>query len=156
RARLKHKDGSWRHVEGVFTNLLADKNVNAIVGNYRDVSERRKLEEELAEAQKLESIGRLAGGVAHDFNNILTAIMGYSELAARHIPPASDVQDDLRQVQQAADRAATLTGQLLSFARRQIIEPQVVDLNELILNLNKMVCRLIGEDIDLVVLPGKD
>lgn len=155
-ARVRHKDGSWRDLEGVITNLLNDPSVHAIVANYRDVTEHRRLEEALRESHKMESIGRLAGGVAHDFNNILTAILGHAELASDQLPPDSPAQEDIQQVQESANRAAALTSQLLAFARKQIIEPRVVDLNELIIKLSSMLRRLIGENIDLVVKAAPD
>jgi two-component system cell cycle sensor histidine kinase/response regulator CckA len=118
-----------------------------------DITARKRLEDQLLQAQKLESIGRLAGGVAHDFNNLLTAILGYGELIEEGYSLAPEAQEYLHNITQAAHKAARLTGQLLAFARRQIIEPKVVNLNDLILNLNKMLRRLIGEHIELVILP---
>src|SRR5260370_30768235 len=85
--RVLHKNGAWRYLEGVFTNLLDDPSVGAIVNNYRDVTDRRILEEQVILSQKMEAIGRLAGGVAHDFNNILTAIGGYTDLLVAALPP---------------------------------------------------------------------
>jgi two-component system cell cycle sensor histidine kinase/response regulator CckA len=119
----------------------------------RDITERKHLETQLLQAQKMEGIGRLAGGVAHDFNNLLTAIIGYSELAQMSLPPDTPGVAYLQHVRQAADRAAELTHQLLAFARKQVIEPKVVNLNNLILGVDKMLRRLIGEDIELVTLP---
>jgi CheY-like chemotaxis protein len=98
----------------------------------------------------MESIGRLAGGVAHDFNNMLTAIIGYTELARTQLPPDHPVQDDLSNVNDAARRSAALTRQLLAFARKQVISPRAVDLNELIGRVDAMLTRLLGEDIRLV------
>lgn len=123
----------------------------------RDISERRKAEEErsklqdqLRQAQKMESIGRLAGGVAHDFNNLLTAISGNLELALLELAaPEGAVADHLRESARAAESAASLTRQLLAFSRRQIIEPKLLDLNSLIQHIQKMLIRLIGEDIQL-------
>ena len=118
----------------------------------RDISERRSLEEQVRQAQRMESIGRLAGGVAHDFNNLLTVILSLVRLLTR-VPRSAADRDDLEQIQTAAERAAELTQQLLAFARRQIVEPQSVDLNELVTRIDKMLRRLIGEDIQLTTLP---
>jgi two-component system cell cycle sensor histidine kinase/response regulator CckA len=116
----------------------------------RDLRDRKQLEAQLLQAQKMESIGRLAGGVAHDFNNMLTAIIGYTELAKAQLPPEHPAQDDLTNVNDAARRSAGLTRQLLAFARKQIISPRPVDLNELIGRLETMLNRLLGEDIRLI------
>ena len=115
---------------------------------------RMELEEQLSHAQKMESVGRLAGGVAHDFNNLLTAIMGYSQMSLREAPSKSPISSHLQDIQEATVRAAKLTNQLLAFSRHQVIEPKVIDLNDLIINLDKMLRRLIGEDIELVTLPA--
>ena len=120
----------------------------------RDVTERKRLEEELLQAQKMEAIGRLAGGMAHDFNNLLTPIISYAELSARTRPPDDRLKTYLPEIRKAADHAADLTRQLLAFSRRQIIEPKVVELNDLVLNMDRMLRRLIGEDIELVTLPA--
>jgi signal transduction histidine kinase len=116
------------------------------------ISTRERLENQLLQAQKLESIGRLAGGVAHDFNNMLTAILGYTELIKEECPLNEDAQEYLQNVTQAADRATNLTRQLLSFARKQVIEPKVVNLNALSLSLHTMLYRLIGDNIQLEML----
>jgi two-component system, cell cycle sensor histidine kinase and response regulator CckA len=108
-------------------------------------------EEQLRHAQKIEAIGRLAGGVAHDFNNMLTAILGYTEMARLDLPKDHPVQSDLEAIQWAARSGAKLAQQLLAFARRQIVQPKVCDLNELILDAKKMLQRLIGDDMELVV-----
>jgi signal transduction histidine kinase len=116
----------------------------------------RELEMQLLQAQKLESIGRLAGGIAHDFNNLLTAIIGYSEMAESELPAGISAVECLRNVQDAARRAAALTQQLLAFARKQVIQPTIVDLNHLIDDMDKMLRRLIGADIELVSLPAPE
>jgi len=118
--------------------------------------ERKQLEAQFLQAQKMESVGRLAGGVAHDFNNLLTAMLGYATLALGAIPPDNPARLHVHQVQRAANRAASLTHQLLAFARRQIIEPRVTNLNHLILDMDKMLRRLIGEDIELLTLVARD
>ena len=114
------------------------------------------LEGQILQAQKMESFGRLAGGAAHDFSNMLTPIMSYAGLVARTLPPDSSLQIYMQEIQKAAERAGDLTRQLLAFFRRQIVEPRVLSLNDLILNMDKMLRRLIGEHIELVTLPARD
>ncbi|MEP6572297.1 MAG: PAS domain S-box protein [Gemmatimonadota bacterium] len=115
-----------------------------------DISQRRALEGQLRQAQKMEAVGRLAGGVAHDFNNILTAITGYCDLLREDLSPGHPGIDDVVEIRLAADRAAGLTRQLLAFSRQQVLEPRVLDLGELVHNLDRMLRRLLGEDVDLV------
>ena len=115
----------------------------------------KKLQEQLQQAQKMESVGRLAGGVAHDYNNALTSIMGFTELAMMDADPKGPLHADLSQVLKSAKRAKDITRQLLAFARKQTIAPVVLDLNETVESMFKMLRRLIGEDIDLVWMPGK-
>jgi nitrogen-specific signal transduction histidine kinase/CheY-like chemotaxis protein len=117
----------------------------------RDVSHERALELQLAQAQRMEAVGRLAGGIAHDFNNILTAISGFAELAAAELPDDHPVAPDIAQILRASDRAAALTRALLAFSRRQVMQPRLIDLNDVLNGLTPMLGRLIGEDVDLVV-----
>jgi PAS domain S-box-containing protein len=117
----------------------------------RDVSREIALEAQLTEAQRMEAIGRLAGGIAHDFNNILTAISGFAELAADNLPADHPVADDVTQIVKASERAAALTQALLAFSRRQVMQPQVLDLNEVVVGVSPMLARLIGEDVELAV-----
>jgi PAS domain S-box-containing protein len=120
----------------------------------RAEEERTKLEVQLQRAHKLEAIGQLAGGVAHDFNNMLGVILGYTELAMEQIDPTQPVIKDLEEIRSAAKRSADITRQLLAFARKQTVAPKVIDLNETLESLLKMLRRLIGEDVDLSWLPG--
>jgi PAS domain S-box-containing protein len=121
----------------------------------KDMTEHKELEHQFRQAQKMEAIGRLAGGVAHDFNNLLTVINGYAELMLGQIQPESPHTLHLKEIRKAGERAAGLTRQLLAFSRQQVLAPQVLDLNSVIENMHTMLKRLIGEDIDLITIPGK-
>jgi two-component system, cell cycle sensor histidine kinase and response regulator CckA len=121
-----------------------------------ELAERKQLEAQLLQVQKLEGIGRLAGGIAHDFNNLLTAIGGYSDLLLAALPDDPVMRGDLQEIQQSVRRATNLTHQLLAFARKQIIEPRVINLNDLISEMDKLLRRIIGEDIDLITRPAPD
>jgi PAS domain S-box-containing protein len=136
-----------RDEKGTVTNYIAIK---------RDISHELELEVQYRQTQKIDSIGRLAGGVAHDFNNILAVICGHTELALAQLSSDAPLRSSLECIQESAERAANLTRQLLAFARRQVIEPRRINLNELIVNLNKMLHRLIGEDIKLVTQTAPD
>ena len=118
--------------------------------------EKASLREQLAHAQKLESVGRLAGGVAHDFNNMLQAILGYIEMAIEQVPPDQPLHADLREIQKAAMSSTSLTKQLQAFARKQVAEPKVLDLNEAVEGMFSMLRRLIGEDIQVIWKPGRN
>ncbi len=130
--------------------------LQGVVHIIRDVTESKKLEAQLHQAQKMELIGRLAGGVAHDYNNMLSVIIGYVELALEKADPESTLHEDLEEILSAAKRTTSITRQLLTFARKQTIRPQVLDLNATISGMTKMLQRLIGEDIDLAWLPAPD
>jgi two-component system, cell cycle sensor histidine kinase and response regulator CckA len=121
-----------------------------------DITERKALEEQLLQAQKMEAVGRLAGGVAHDFNNLLMAIMGYGELMKGKVLAGDPLHGYLQDILKATDRAVALTQQLLTFSRRQILKPQLVDLNRVVLDLKKMLERLIGEDLDLEIVTAPE
>ena len=123
------------------------------VGTIQDVTERKHLEEQLLQAQKMEAVGQLAGGVAHDFNNLLQAILGYVELVLRDMQPTDKHYARLGEVKRAGERAATLTGQLLAFSRRQVLRLAPLDVNQVISELLQMLNRLIGEDIELIFMP---
>ncbi len=122
----------------------------------RAEAEREKLTDQLTQAQKMESVGRLAGGVAHDFNNMLGVIIGHTELALEQVDPVQPLHDSLLEIKKAAERSASLTRQLLAFARKQTVAPKVLDLNDTVQGMLNMLQRLIGEHIDLVWRPGKD
>ncbi len=138
--------------------------VVALSGYAQDITERKlnevakaKLEAELQQAQKMESVGRLAGGVAHDFNNMLGVILGHAEMAMERADPAEEsLHSNLEEIRKAAERSANLTRQLLAFARKQTVAPKVLDLNETVASMLKMLRRLVGEDVNLVWLPGAE
>jgi two-component system, cell cycle sensor histidine kinase and response regulator CckA len=150
--RLLRKDGTVLTVE-TNASLLPD---GRVLGTVRDVTERRQLELQLRQAQKMEAIGRLAGGVAHDFNNVLTAVFGYVDLLREELPADSSAHEDLAEVRKAAERAASLTKQLLAFSRQQVLEPIVLYLNDLVEDFEKMLGRVIGEDVELRLSLGAD
>ncbi|HKV60846.1 MAG TPA: response regulator [Candidatus Acidoferrum sp.] len=138
------------------TNLLQEPSVAGIVMNAREITEVKRLEEQLRQAQRMEAIGTLSGGVAHDFNNLLTVIRGYTNqlLESPHNPPESRMQ--IKRIDEAAERASSLTRQLLAFSRRQVLQPKVFDINELVANLDQMLRRLIGEHIEMKTVAAKD
>jgi len=127
-----------------------------LCGLMLDITEHKHLEAQFLQAQKLASVGRLASGMAHDFNNLLTGILGYADFALLDLPPESQVQADLLEICKAAERAAGLARQILAVARQQSFAPQIVNLNDLILDVDKLLRRLIGEDIELITLPAAD
>ncbi len=127
--------------------------IGAVV-SFTDMTERRRLEEQLRQAQKMEAIGRLAGGVAHDFNNLLTAILGYSNLLMKKLGPDAPVQREVLEIKKAGERAASLTQQLLAFGRKQVLDARVLDLNTVMTGMQRLLRRLIGEHIDLLTVPA--
>src|SRR5437870_3065396 len=154
--RLKHSDGNWRVMDGVGVNRLHEPSVGAIVVNARDITDRRKLEDQLWHAQKMEAVGQLAGGVAHDFNNLLTAILGYASLLLDEMPQQDPLRNDLEEIRSAGERAASLTRQLLAFSRRQMLQPQVVDINTLVAGMQKLLRRLVTEHVEVVAALAPD
>jgi PAS domain S-box-containing protein len=147
-ASLRRPDGGMRHVEFVAT---ANVRPNRHIAVVRDLTRQKELETQLRQAQKMEAVGRLAGGIAHDFNNLLTAIGGYSEFLIEGLDDER-LRRHASEIKKAAVRAASLTGQLLAFSRRQVLQPRVLDLNAVVSDMDMMLRRLIGEDIELVTL----
>ncbi|MCX6914435.1 MAG: PAS domain S-box protein, partial [Verrucomicrobia bacterium] len=148
--RLRHKEGTWRALEATARNLLDDPNVAGVVVNSRDITERQQLEQQLRQAQKMEAVGQLAGGVAHDFNNMLAVVRGNAELLLMNADEhTSETTDCLKQITAASERATNLTRQLLAFSRKQVMQSQPLVLNDVIADVTKMLKRIIGEHIDL-------
>ena len=121
-----------------------------------DITEKKQLEIQFLQAQKMEAVGRLAGGVAHDFNNLLTSILGHSDLMMMRLRPGDPLIGDIKEIIKAAKRATDLTRQLLAFSRKQIMQPKILNLNGIISDMKKMLKRLIGEDITLETLLSPD
>ena len=156
--RVRHADGTYRTLESIGTSLLNDPAVGGIVVNSRDATERnqamealRLAQQQFLQSQKMEAVGRLAGGVAHDFNNLLTVIRGNAELLLLDLPPDDARRADVEEVHAAADRAAALTRQLLAFSRRQVLQPRVLAPNAVVGDVERILRRVIGEDVELVV-----
>jgi PAS domain S-box-containing protein len=145
------KDGVRAPVELSMAHLVHEGTIIGYVGVARDIAERKHLEEQLRQAQKMEAIGRLAGGVAHDFNNLLMVIAGYSDMLRRRLNSGHPLYKAAGEIQGAIDKAAGLTRQLLAFGRRQTLQPRVLDLNAVVAEIGAMLRRLIGENIQLVL-----
>lgn len=144
--RVVRPDGSvaWVHEEAVVERDDQGRPLR-MIGTVLDITERRRVEEQFMQAQKMEAVGRLAGGVAHDFNNMLTAILGFTGLIGNQLAPGDPVHDDLREITTAAERASLLTRQLLAFSRKQVIQPRVLDLAHELRGLRRMLERVVGE-----------
>jgi signal transduction histidine kinase/CheY-like chemotaxis protein len=145
---LQRPDGGTRRIEFVAT---ADVRPGRHIAVVRDLTRTTELEMQLRQAQKMEAVGRLAGGIAHDFNNLLTAISGYSEFLIEGLDDGR-LRRHAEEIRKASARAASLTGQLLAFSRRQVLQPRVLDLNAVVSDMDMMLRRLIGEDVELVTL----
>ena len=137
------------------TTAVKDGDGNFLMSNSTlfDITKRKMLEEQLWQSQKMEAVGRLAGGIAHDFNNLLTAILGYSELLLAATSRSDQTYGMATEIRLASERAAALTRQLLAFSRKQVLRPKIINLNDIVANIDKMLRRLIGEDIDLLTIP---
>jgi PAS domain S-box-containing protein len=151
------KDGSIKWLLWSLTSFPEQQLIYAVA---HDITERKraedewkKAEENLRQAQKMDAIGRLAGGVAHDFNNLMTAVIGYSEMALRKAEPGGAISNDILEIKKAGERAASLTSQLLAFGRKQMLQPKILNFNSVLENIHKMLRRLIGEHIDIAVMP---
>jgi PAS domain S-box-containing protein len=148
-AHRKRKDGSYVDVELHLVPLTVNGRVLGTLGMYQDVTERRVLERQLQMAQKMEAVGRLSGGIAHDFNNLLGVILGYIQVIKRTLESGTSLHEYAEEIEKASQRAVALTRQLLAFSRQQVLEPVILNLNTLVTDMEKMLPRLIGEDIDL-------
>ena len=153
--RAQHKDGSWRWCEAKGINLLDDASVQGMVYTVRDVTAQYELERRVRQSERLEAIGQLAGGISHDFNNVLLVIRGYTSLLrASLVDPA--LISDVDEISAAAERAAVLTRQLLAFARRQVMTPTLLDIREVICGIESLLRRSIREDIEMTLDLGHD
>ncbi|MGH9317627.1 MAG: response regulator [Thermoanaerobaculia bacterium] len=151
--RWRHKDGSYRSVESNAVAVFDGEGAfRGFRGATRDITERVQLEAQFRQSQKMEAVGQLAGGVAHDFNNLLTTILGYGDLLMKQLSHDPSLREGIEEIKKAGERAAVLTRQLLAFSRKQVLTPLVLDLNEVVAELEKMLRRLIGEDIDLATV----
>jgi two-component system cell cycle sensor histidine kinase/response regulator CckA len=153
----KAKDGSFLEHDSNLSPIFDPKgNTIGFVSVNRDVSQQVKLEEQLRQAQKMEALGKLAGGIAHDFNNLLLAILGYSEISLNETGIPDSIRNHLQEIRKSGERAASLTNQLLAFSRKQVLQLEQFNINELILNMDRMLRRLIGEDIELITIPSEN
>src|SRR3989441_6223612 len=150
----RDRDGQPKVFLNNLVGIVEDGLLKRAWGTQRDITDLKRLEDQLRQAQKMEAVGRLAGGVAHAFNNLLTAILGSVELLLRDLEPASPLRQDAGEIKKAGERAAELTRQLLAYSRRQVLNPEVLDLNRVVADMDRMLRRLIGEDVDLVTSPA--
>jgi two-component system cell cycle sensor histidine kinase/response regulator CckA len=152
--RIRHKNGEWRVLESTASAVRDSKGeVEKLVIVNRDITERRHLEQQLLLSQRLEAVGKLSGGIAHDFNNILGVIIGYSEALQQKIAVDDPMREAIDEIEKAGQRAAALTQQLLAFSRKQVLEPKILNLNSIVADVEKMLRRLIGEDVELEIIP---
>ncbi|MBA3685807.1 MAG: PAS domain S-box protein [Planctomycetes bacterium] len=142
-------EGRRRWYHQLIAPIRSDERVVGLIGVHIDITERKHLEDQLRQAQKMEAVGKLAGGIAHDFNNLLTAIMGFSGILLERHRPGDASHRPVEQIMKSAERAAALTGKLLAFSRKQVIQPRLIDLNAVVRDLSGLLRRLIGEDIAL-------
>jgi PAS domain S-box-containing protein len=154
---IAHVDGSRRQVEFLAMPVRdGGESIEYHVALGRDVTDERELRSRLEQAQKMEAVGQLAGGLAHDFNNLLTAVSGYAQLVHTSLREEDPSRDDVAEIMKASDRAAGLTRQLLAFSRKQVLQPRVLDLAAVIRDVERLLARLLGEDIALVTVLGPD
>jgi two-component system, cell cycle sensor histidine kinase and response regulator CckA len=154
--RMRRQDGTWCVLESTCNTILnASGAVDKLVIVNRDITDRKNLEEQFRQSQKMEAVGRLSGGVAHDFNNLLGVIIGYSEFLQERLDHANPLRSSVDEILKAGKRAASLTRQLLAFSRQQVLDPKVLDLNVIVSDMEKLLRRLIGEDIQLTTRRGK-
>ncbi|MBI4831684.1 MAG: response regulator, partial [Candidatus Lindowbacteria bacterium] len=161
--RWQVADGSYKWFYESLRLIESPEGKHHCVGMMQDITERKKAENEMAaleeqfwQAQKMEAIARLTGGIAHDFNNLLTVIIGYCQLCLMELRDSDPLRENIEEMGKAANRAANLTRQLLAFSRRQVMEMSILNLNELLADLDKMLCRVIGEDVELAIMPASD
>jgi PAS domain S-box-containing protein len=153
---MRAADGRLLSFETLRTNLLDDPNLGAVVSIVRDVTEHRRVEEQLRQAQKLEAVGTLAGGVAHDFNNLLSVILACSDLVLAEMSPDQPGREDVEEIRRAGERAASLTRQLLAFGRKQVLSPRPLSLPAVVDGMKSLIERLVGEHIEIVTRAGTD
>lgn len=149
--RMRHKNGSWIVLESTASAILSvpGKAGKLVVVN-RDITDRKRLEQQYRQAQKMEAVGRLSGGIAHDFNNLLGVIIGFAEILESNLGDSPVLIDSVEEILKAGKRAGSLTRQLLAFSRQQVLEPKLLELNNTISEIEKMLRRIIGEDIELI------
>lgn len=155
-SRLITRSGQVRWVRSSGKSAVAFGRVTGVQGVITDITERKELEHQLLQSQKMEAIGMLAGGVAHDFNNLLTGILGYTQLILRRLSTADPMRKEIEEVEKASVQAASLTNQLLAFSRQQVLQPRVIDLNDVVIENSRLLRRIIGEDVELVTVLAPD
>src|SRR5258708_25615027 len=150
------KDGRVIWVSDTAVVVRDSEGHSVMEGMNVDISEGKELEVQLQQSRRMEAVGRLAGGIAHDFNNLLTIIKGYTELALNRAGIRPEMRSDIERIEDAAERATALVRQLLAFSRRQVLQPKNLDLNSIVLGLDKLLRRLMGEDIEMKTLVAED